>query len=102
MAELHAKGIILGIFDEVSLEEESLQLEPGDFLLLYTDGVTDASDENGELFGKHRLMELLKEQHWETAEEAANAILTAVQNFVGDTPQTDDLTLLVLHRLPQS
>jgi len=99
LMELHAKGIILGAFEDISLQEAEVVIHAGDFLFLYTDGITDASTENGELFGTQRLMDILSKQPGKSAEEVAEAVLKAVNEFVGGTQQSDDITLVIIRRL---
>jgi sigma-B regulation protein RsbU (phosphoserine phosphatase) len=95
---LHSAGIILGSFEAIDIEEQVIQLSPGDTLLLYTDGVTEAMDGEGELFGEARLEQLFSQCREDSAGAFASAILEAIVEFTGETPQSDDLTLLILHR----
>ena len=96
--ELSARGIVLGIFEEVELEEQELEVAPGDVLLFYTDGVTEAINAHDQPFGEARLRAVLAEHAASTAEQVMQAVVGAVKEFVGDTPQSDDLTLFVLKR----
>ena len=96
--ELSARGIVLGIFEEVELEEQELEVAPGDVLLFYTDGVTEAINAHDQPFGEARLRAVLAEHAASTAEQVMEAVVGAVKEFVGDTPQSDDLTLFVLKR----
>jgi serine phosphatase RsbU (regulator of sigma subunit) len=98
--ELRSDGIILGMFDEVSIEEKEMMIGPGDILLFYTDGVTDATDDTGALYGKDRLLQIIAECKDESAAQIAETVLEAINQFTGPTPQSDDLTILVLKRLP--
>lgn len=99
LIELEAKGIILGAFEAIDLHEEESVIHPGDFLLLYTDGVTDSCNDQGELFGKQRLMDILAAQSGKNAEAITQAILTALNEFIAGAAQADDLTLMILRRL---
>jgi serine phosphatase RsbU (regulator of sigma subunit) len=96
--ELAARGIVLGIFEEVELEEQEIDVAPGDLLLFYTDGVTEATNAEGQLFGEDRLRAVIVDQAASTAEQVLQAVMGAVEAFVGDTPQSDDVTLFVLKR----
>jgi sigma-B regulation protein RsbU (phosphoserine phosphatase) len=89
---------VLGIFEEVELEEQELEVAPGDVLLFYTDGVTEAINAHDQPFGEDRLRAVLAEHAASTAEQVMQAVVGAVKEFVGDTPQSDDLTLFVLKR----
>jgi sigma-B regulation protein RsbU (phosphoserine phosphatase) len=100
ICELRSEGIILGTLEEVEIEEKEYQISPGDVLLLFTDGVTEASNAEGRLFGSERLVELLADCSQKPAEQIADLLLHDLDNFVGATPQSDDLTLMVLRRFP--
>ena len=100
--ELRRTGIPLGIFEGETWEHCSVQLAPGDVLWLYTDGVTDAEDGNEEFFGEERLLEAARASVGRSAQGAQDALLAAVHRFVGDAPQFDDITLMVLAREPET
>jgi sigma-B regulation protein RsbU (phosphoserine phosphatase) len=99
---LAAAGIVLGIFDEIELEECQIQAAPGDVLLLYTDGVTEAMDSNRQQFGPGRLGDVLATQAGSTAGGLVEAVLGAVRDFAGSNLYAHDLTLLVLKRQDSS
>jgi sigma-B regulation protein RsbU (phosphoserine phosphatase) len=96
--ELAAEGIVLGIFDDIELEERQIQAGPGDILFLYTDGVTEAMDSNRQQFGAGRLGQVLAAQAGSTPEGLVEAVVGAVRDFAGSNLYADDLTLLVLKR----
>ncbi len=98
--ELRPSGIVLGILDELEIEEGSLQVQPGDMLLMYTDGVVEAVNDQQEEFGRDRLSKALRECADASAEEAVEHIEAAVQTFAGGQPQSDDITLIVMRRTP--
>lgn len=83
-------------------EELSIRLKPGDVCVLYTDGITEARDREGEEFGYDRLLRVIEEQRLLSAEEIKNRILSAVRTFTNGTAYTDDMTLLVVQWLPSS
>ena len=91
-------GIPLGILTPAGIGEQQLELAPGDLVVFYTDGVSEAFSTEGEAFGDERLMALVKENRARTASEIAAAIAEAVQTFIGDETQSDDITLIVLKR----
>jgi len=97
--ELVTTGIVLGVFERVRMGEERVDMEPGDFLVCYTDGVTEAMNANHELFGEARLEQAVAAVPYDTAQAMLEAIVRAVQAFTGDLPQSDDLTLFVVRRL---
>jgi len=87
-------GIVLGILPEISYEVSTLQLEPGDGLLLYTDGVTEAIDQDRNFYGEERLEALLANDKTRTAQELVEQITGDLWGFVGPAPQHDDITVL--------
>ncbi|HEV3380682.1 MAG TPA: SpoIIE family protein phosphatase [Trebonia sp.] len=84
----------LGVFPNRSYECHSLTLEPGDALLLYTDGVTEAFDRKSEMYGPDRLRDDLAALIDEPAQDVVNGIYHAVENFADGEPQSDDITML--------
>ncbi|HEY8503870.1 MAG TPA: SpoIIE family protein phosphatase [Gemmataceae bacterium] len=92
---LHTRGFLLGILPDEVYAEKSIDLEPGDRLLLYTDGVTESRSEIGETFGLPRLRDYAAAHGAGRAEELAQNLLAHLAEFRGGRPPTDDLTLLV-------
>ena len=86
----------LGLIEEMDYEAEELQLEPGDVILQYTDGVTEAKSLDGKFFGEERLLESLNSQ--KTSEMSVNEILSqlrkSINEFVTTAPQSDDITMI--------
>lgn len=93
--ELRARGIILGVFPNIPLEERETVIAPGDVVLFYTDGLTEAMNAQGEEFGEARLRQVIADNRDLSAGEIANALLEAVEAFTGYAPQSDDRTLVV-------
>ena len=91
-------GIALGVIPELDFNENTVVLSPGDTVIFYTDGVTEAMDDDGEEFGTARLFEIFADGPPKDSEEANSAVFKAVRDFVGDTPQSDDITCMVLYR----
>jgi sigma-B regulation protein RsbU (phosphoserine phosphatase) len=98
ISELQSTGIILGAFDEIRLEGQSLVLEPGDTLLLYTDGVTEAVNATQEHFGEERLKRVLSSNRDSSSRSILSAVLEAVESFEDPSGKRDDRTLLVVKR----
>jgi serine phosphatase RsbU (regulator of sigma subunit) len=96
--ELQSRSLVLGAFPFVVLEERAIDMAPGDLLVLYTDGVTEARDAGGGLFGDERLRAALEAPSAASAAQALQAVVGAVKDFVGDAPPADDLTLVVVKR----
>ena len=94
----HTGGVALGVMPELEYQEAHVTLAPGDTLILYTDGVSEAMNAEGEEFGIERLQDLFSAQPPSDAKQANEAVLQAVADFAGDTPQSDDVTCLVIRR----
>ena len=93
---LQTGGTILGAFPDSLYEEERLELKPGDILVFYTDGVTDAQNSNQEFFGEQHLLNIITRERNRSAPEIRQSVLAAIHDFVGSAPQFDDMTLIVL------
>jgi phosphoserine phosphatase RsbU/P len=94
-----SSGTVLGLFPGREYATETLELEDGDSLVLYTDGVTDAADPEGGLFGEERLRACFAGGAGGTATETVDLLLRAVRAFAGGAPQSDDITILALRRM---
>jgi sigma-B regulation protein RsbU (phosphoserine phosphatase) len=94
------RGALLGVFDQVRFEAAEITLHPGDTLLGYTDGLTEAPDPAGEEFGESRLLALTARHDGDAATLIA-ALRDAVSAHAGGRPLPDDLTLLALRRPPR-
>jgi phosphoserine phosphatase RsbU/P len=88
----------LGVLPDPEIQEATIQLQPGDVLVMYTDGVTEAIDGGQEEFGEERLAAVVAQARHASAQGLAEAVSDAVQRFVGESTPFDDLTLLVLKR----
>lgn len=95
---LRAQGTVLGIVDNIELEEKRVTIQPGDVLVLYTDGITDAFNADEEEFGVTRLREVIQQTITRDPSDIIAAINSELRTFVGDMPQFDDFTLVVLER----
>ncbi len=89
-------GLIAGFLSDFSYEEEQLLLASGETLLLYTDGITEAMDQTGQLFGEGRLLSAFSNSSGR-AGELISLVKDAVTEFAGSAPQSDDLTMLALY-----
>ncbi len=89
-------GMALGVIDDISADEASLELGPNDRVLLYTDGITEAIDPAEEQFGIDRLRDVLCRTRDEDAEQTVRHVLDEVNEFAAGQPQFDDMTLLVV------
>lgn len=93
---LAADGILLGYVEKVSLEEVGVDLRPGDLLVLYTDGITDANSPAGEFFGVERLRETVWAADGLSAQGLCDLIFEHVDRFQAEAVQHDDMALLVV------
>ena len=95
-------GFVLAGIDTVKYRCEKIILKPGDELILYTDGVTEAMNEAKELFGEARLLETVNENRGVSCKDLILQISSALEVFVGTAPQFDDITMLAVRLLPES
>ena len=89
-------GIALGIVPGLPYQQNTVTLSPGDTVIFYTDGVTEAMNGEEEQFGLDPLSEFFQANPPQDPEQATAAVFEAVNSFAGDTPQSDDITCLVL------
>ncbi len=97
---LNARGIVLGAFDTFIPEERLCFLQPGDYVVFYTDGITEARNVRGDFFDDEGLEAVVAARQWKSADELLSAIIGAVEEFSGGTHQADDYTVVVLRRKP--
>jgi anti-sigma regulatory factor (Ser/Thr protein kinase) len=100
--QLRATSPPIGIYGHHSQIIDTINLEPGDTLVLYTDGITEAQAPNGNLFGLDRLIYLIESRANEPPEVLQQAIQAEISNFRRDSQSRDDATLLIIKMLPQS
>jgi len=96
---LHEGGLVLGVMENASYDEGMIQIAEGDLLLLYTDGITEAA-RGDEYFGEERLMKLLQSNIQKHPAEILESIFNRIAEFSGNSPQSDDRTVVVLKKLP--
>jgi len=94
--ELEATGMPVGLMEGAEFTVESLQLSPGDHVVIYSDGVTEAQNQKSEFFGKKRLNEILTKHATESCSAIHDAIQEGVAAFTEGAPQSDDITVVVL------
>ena len=87
-------GMALGVLEDISFQSKKVLLKTGDQLLLYTDGITEAFDAQDNVYGENRFLNLLSQYHNLPIENIIRKSVTDVAEFVGDAPQSDDITLL--------
>ena len=89
-------GFVLGCFEDCYVEDEEIVLQPGESLTLYTDGITEARNEKGELFGEEKLLKVFNDRDYTCTVELHHAIKDNIANFVEDAPQSDDITFVTM------
>ncbi len=97
--DLDTEGLILGVLPEVGFEEKSVLLEPGDILLLYTDGIIESQNSSGEFFGMERLCRTVQLRRDDTPDAIISALFEDLDEFLEDAPPNDDITLVALKLL---
>ena len=97
--KLSKGGIILGFMDAFPFDEETLQLDAGDLIVVYSDGITETMNEKGEEYGEERLMELLIDNFELSPSELISKIIGETEKHAMSEPQSDDKTLLILRRV---
>ncbi len=95
---LKRNGIAIGIDENATWTQSSVKINPGDLLILYTDGIPEAQDTKGAFFGEEKLIEIIQQNNSRPAYEIQNSILEEIEKFVGDSAQFDDITLMILVR----
>ncbi|HSW18335.1 MAG TPA: SpoIIE family protein phosphatase [Ramlibacter sp.] len=90
------RGTAFGVMEELVYQEAAARLEPGDLLLMYSDGVTEAQDTQGREFGAERLKALFEGRAVDTPHEAIRRVTEAVDDFAGEVEQFDDITCMAL------
>jgi hypothetical protein len=93
---LDPEGLIIGVKEEFTYEQETLKLEDGDVLLLYTDGLIEAENQDNELFGDERLAKLLSEKRHLAPQELIRYIVDQVRLFTGHDSFQDDVSMVIM------
>jgi DNA-binding NarL/FixJ family response regulator len=91
-------GMALGVLPDAHWEQKMIKFTPGDLLLLYTDGVTEAQDKAGRFFGQDRLLKIARALHGRSAAEVQDTVLTEIDCFCGEASQADDIALMTIVR----
>ena len=96
---LFSTGLPLGMFDGVEFQQETVRLDPSEYLVMYTDGVTEAMNKSMDEYGEKRLRQVMIGSSDKSASVFMGGIVADVEKFVAGEPQSDDLTMLVLKRV---
>jgi serine phosphatase RsbU (regulator of sigma subunit) len=96
--ELASEHYFLGMFDFASYQSRPLQLCKGDILVVYSDGLSEAENESGEMFGEERLLKIIRQAAPLGSQALNQELLNAIDEFTQGMPQTDDITLVVVEK----
>lgn len=100
LSMLEKTGPLVGIFSDSTWQSNTIEIQPDEILILYTDGISEAQNRAGGFYGNERLIKTLKNGVNLSAETLRNSILENVQAFTGSAPRLDDITLVVIARNP--
>ncbi|HLF20024.1 MAG TPA: GAF domain-containing SpoIIE family protein phosphatase [Bacteroidota bacterium] len=95
---LSAGGMMLGAFDTFDFDDENTPVQPGDTLVIYSDGIPEAMDASGVQYGEERLMKFLIGHRDNSPGELLDALVRDVEDYAGAHPQSDDMTIVVIKR----
>ncbi len=96
---LEEGGVVLGVMESFPFAETAMPLAPGDLLLLYSDGITEAVNDKHEEFGEERMVRAIADYRHKPAEQLIRRVVTAVQDHAMGCAQSDDMTLVILKRV---
>jgi sigma-B regulation protein RsbU (phosphoserine phosphatase) len=99
LERLTRTGVALGASEDSHMEERTIQLAEGESLLLYTDGLTEAFNVEGDMFGEERLLRAIGWQESASVDDMLKTIETVLDDFIADAPLSDDLTMLAVRRI---
>ena len=101
MEELEANREVIRLKtleERKTMEKELARLDRGDTLVVYSDGLTDAENPNGEMFGEERLLEIIRQEAPSGSSAVEKKLLEAIEDFTQGIPQTDDITFVVVEK----
>jgi sigma-B regulation protein RsbU (phosphoserine phosphatase) len=96
LRRLETGGLVLGLFEHATFDEETVLLSPGDFIVAFSDGVTEAFDVEGQEYTDERLLASIERHRGKTPQALLDALLADVKTFTGEATQNDDLTLVMV------
>ena len=95
---LFSEAHFLGMFDSASYPSRAFHLAKGDILVVYSDGLTDAENPRGEMFGEKRLLDIIQREGPSGSQAVEQSFLKVIEDFTEGTPQTDDITFVVVEK----
>jgi sigma-B regulation protein RsbU (phosphoserine phosphatase) len=96
--KLEGTGVPLGIFEDAEWESKTIFLEPGQLLIIYTDGITEAQNQNGDFFGEKHLFEIIRSNIELSNEEIQSILLAKVNDYSAHEHPDDDIAVVILRR----
>jgi sigma-B regulation protein RsbU (phosphoserine phosphatase) len=96
---LRPTGMALGVSEQAQWKQKIVRFAPGDILILYTDGITEAQNPQGDFFDEDHLLDAALSNLHGTAHDIQEAILSALHRFVGPAPRQDDIALVIIRRV---
>jgi adenylate cyclase len=96
--ELVSDAYVLGMFDSASYQSRTLHLYKGDILVVYSDGLTDAQNQQEEMFGEERLLKIIQQEAPSGSHALEQKFLKAIEEFTQGMPQTDDITFVIVEK----
>jgi sigma-B regulation protein RsbU (phosphoserine phosphatase) len=96
--ELVSDAYVLGMFDSASYQSRTLHLYKGDILVVYSDGLTDAQNQQEEMFGEERLLKIIQQEAPSGSHALEQKFLKAIEEFTQGMPQNDDITFVVVEK----
>jgi sigma-B regulation protein RsbU (phosphoserine phosphatase) len=93
---LETGGLICGLFEHATYQEETIQLQPGDVLLIFSDGISEALNAAGDEFGDDRILRCLQQHAGASVNDVLECLVQTVRTFASDTVQSDDMTAVVV------
>ncbi|GAH39499.1 unnamed protein product, partial [marine sediment metagenome] len=82
--------------DDMDWEQKAVALNKGDVLVLYTDGISEAQNKQGDFYGENRMLDVLKANQNSTALQIQDSIMNDISKFMNEAPMLDDLTLMII------
>ena len=96
--QLSSEAHFLGMFDFACYQPRALHLNRGDILVVYSDGLTDAQNQDGEMFGEERLLNIIQQEALSGSHAVEQKLLSAIEEFTHGMPQTDDMTFVIVEK----
>jgi sigma-B regulation protein RsbU (phosphoserine phosphatase) len=97
--ELSSNNMIVGAFQSATYQAEPLQLDSGDVLFAYTDGLTEAENPQGEMLGEEAVKKVMLAEAPSGSKQLESKLLSTIQNFTAGRSLTDDITLIIVERV---